>query len=179
MQEANAISSAANFALMLPQPAQEPILQLLREYTAIRITLGGPFAGSKMEQDVARSVELQARLWHQAQQVTAANPGSLPVYRFVGALNEINNIHETRVTALRNRVPIAVTFMLVGMALVAMGFTGYNEGVVGVRRRLTNLIMSITITLLIMLIIDLDRPYRGFIQVPVQALVDTAQGIPQ
>jgi hypothetical protein len=39
--------------------------------------------------------------------------------------------------------------------------------------------MSITITLLIMLIIDLDRPYSGFIQVPVQALVDAAQGIPQ
>jgi hypothetical protein len=65
------------------------------------------------------------------------------------------------------------------MAMVAMAFTGYNEGVIGVRRRLTNLIMSITVTLLIMLIVDLDRPYRGWIQVPVQALVDAVQGIPQ
>jgi hypothetical protein len=32
LEEANAISSAANFALMLPEAAQEPILKLLREY---------------------------------------------------------------------------------------------------------------------------------------------------
>jgi hypothetical protein len=91
----------------------------------------------------------------------------------------MNNIHERRVTALRNGVPIAVTFMLIGSAMVSMGFTGYNEGVVGVRRRLINFIMSITVTLLIMLIVDLDRPYRGVIQVPVQPLVDAVQGIPQ
>jgi hypothetical protein len=39
--------------------------------------------------------------------------------------------------------------------------------------------MSITVMLLIMLIVDLDRPYRGAIQVPVQPLVDAVQGIPQ
>jgi hypothetical protein len=39
--------------------------------------------------------------------------------------------------------------------------------------------MAVTVTLLIMLIVDLDRPYRGSIQVPVQALVDAVQGIRQ
>jgi len=177
LDEAVAISSTANFALMLPQPAQEPILHLLRDYAAVRIALGVPFDPSKMEQDIARSLDLQARLWQQAQAATASNPQSLPVYRFVTSLNEMNNIHERRLTALRNHVPIAVTFMLLGMAMVAMGFTGYNSGLIGAKRRLTSLIMSITITLLIMLIVDLDRPYRGVVQVPVQALVDAAQGI--
>ena len=36
LEEANAIGSTANFALMLPQPAREPILSLLRDYTAVR-----------------------------------------------------------------------------------------------------------------------------------------------
>jgi hypothetical protein len=128
LEEAKAISSAANFALMLPEPAQEPILKLLREYAAVRVSLGVPFDPSKMEQDIARSLDLQVRLWGQAQAVTAANPQSLPVYRFAGSLNEMNNIHERRVTALRNGVPIAVTFMLIGISMVSMGFTGYNEG---------------------------------------------------
>jgi hypothetical protein len=43
LEEANAIGSTANFALMLPQPAQAPILSLLRDYTAVRITLGVPY----------------------------------------------------------------------------------------------------------------------------------------
>jgi hypothetical protein len=113
LEEANAISSAANFALMLPEPAQEPILKLLRDYAAVRVALGVGFDPAKMEQDIARSLDLQVRLWRQAEVVTAANPQSLAADRFVGSLNEMNNIHERRLTALRNRVPIAVMFMLV------------------------------------------------------------------
>jgi hypothetical protein len=74
LEEANAISSAANFALMLPEPAQEPILKLLREYATVRVSLRVPFDPSKMEQDTARSLDLQVRLWRQAQAVTVANP---------------------------------------------------------------------------------------------------------
>lgn len=179
LEEANAIGSTANFALMLPAAAQQPILDLLRDYTAVRIGLGVGHDQSKMEQDIARSLELQTRLWQQAVAVTAADPHSLPAYRFVGSLNEMNNIHEARLTALRNHVPFAVLLMLIGTSMVAMGFTGYNAGVSGTRRHLTMFIMTLTIALLILLIIDLDRPYRGLILVPVQALVDTAQGLPR
>jgi hypothetical protein len=72
LEEANAIGSTANFALMLPESAQEPILSLLRDYTAVRITLGVPYDPSKMEQDITRSLDLQSRLWQQAVMVTAA-----------------------------------------------------------------------------------------------------------
>lgn len=48
LEEANAISSTVNFALMLPQPAQKPIIDLLREYTEVRIGLGIPFDPGKL-----------------------------------------------------------------------------------------------------------------------------------
>jgi Protein of unknown function (DUF4239) len=179
LEEANAIGSTANFALMLPESAQKPILTLLRDYAAVRITLGVPYDPSKQEQDITRSLDLQSRLWQQAVAVTAADPQSLPAYRFVASLNEMNNIHERRLTALSNHVPVAVMFLLTGTAMVAMGFTGFNAGVVGARRHLTAFIMALTVALLIMLIVDLDRPYRGLIQVPAQALMDAAQGIPR
>lgn len=177
LEEANAIGSTANFALMLPGPSQGPILGLLRDYTAIRIGLGVPFDPAKMDRDVARSVDLQDRLWQQAVALTKAAPESLPVYRFVASLNEMNNIHERRLTGLRYNVPFEIMFLLVGVAMVAMGFTGYNAGVSGAHRRTANFIMAATIAVLIMLVIDLNRPSRGLIQVPVQALVDAAQGV--
>ena len=77
LEEANAIGSTANFALMLPELAQEPILRLLRDYTAVRIGLGVPFDPAKLERDVAQSLELQTRLWQQAVAVTATAPQSL------------------------------------------------------------------------------------------------------
>ncbi len=178
LEEANAIGSTANFALMLPQPAQAPILKLLRDYTAVRIGLGIPYDAAKLERDIEKSVDLQTRLWQQAVAVTAAAPQSLPAYRFVASLNEVNNIHEKRLTALRYHVPAPVMVMLIGIAMVAMGFTGYHAAVNGGGRRIAIVLMSVTVGALIMLVIDLDRPYRGLIQVPVQSLVDAARGMP-
>jgi hypothetical protein len=177
LEEANAIGSTANFALMLPPSAQKSILPLLREYTSVRVTLGAHYDLRKMKEDIAKSLDLQGRLWQQAVAVAAAEPQSLPAYLFVSSLNEMNNIHERRLTALRNHVPVVVVLMLIGTAMVAMGFTRYNVGVTGVRRRLANLIMSVMIAALIVLIIDLDRPYRGLIRVSAQALVDAAKSL--
>lgn len=179
LEEANAIGSTANFALMLPEQAQKPILDLLRDYSAIRVGLGVPFDPAKLDRDIARSLDLQARLWQQAVAVTAASPQSLPAYRFVGSLNEVNNIHERRLTGLRYHVPAEVMAMLIGVAMVAMAFTGYSAGVIGARRRAAHLIMSVMVAVLIMLVVDLDRPARGLIQVSVQALIDAGQGIPR
>ncbi len=61
--------------------------------------------------------------------------------------------------------------------MVAMGFTGYHAGAAGSHRRVATLIMSLTVAVVIMLVVNLDRPARGLIQVPVQPLVDAAQGI--
>jgi hypothetical protein len=177
LEEANAIGSTANFALMLPAPAQEPILSLLRDYTAVRIGFGVPFDPAKLERDVARSLELQSKLWQQAAAVTAAAPQSLPTYRFVASLNEMNNIHERRLTALHYHVPGEVMCMLIGVAMVAMGFTGYHTGGVEPGRRVATLIMAVMVAAVTMLVIDLDQPARGLIRVPVLPLLDTAQGI--
>ena len=177
LEEANAIGSTANFALMLPGPAQAPILNLLRDYSAVRIGLGVPFDPAKLRRDVDRSLELQAALWQQAVALTAAAPQSLPAYRFVASLNEMNNIHERRLAALRYHVPGMVMFVLIGVAMVAMGFTGYSAGVGGIRRRFATLIMSLTIAVVVMLAFDLDRPARGLIHVPVQPLLGAAQSI--
>jgi hypothetical protein len=59
-----------------------------------------------------------------------------------------------------------------------MGFTGYNGGLTGSRRRIAMLIMSLTVAGVIMLVVDLDQPARGLIQVPLDPLVEAAQGIP-
>ena len=161
LQEANAISSTANFALMLPDSAQKPILSLLRDYTAVRIGLGVPYDPAKLAHDVNRSAELQSQLWQQAVSVTTTTPQSLSASRMVVSLNEMNNIQENRLTALRNHVPGVVMFLLVAVAMVATGFAGYHAAARGSHARVVTFIMSLTIASVIMLVIDLDRPARG------------------
>jgi hypothetical protein len=142
---------------MLPNASQGPILSLLRDYTTVRIGLGVPFDPAKTERDVARSLALQSQLWQHAVAITQASPQSLPAYRFVASLNEMNNIHERRLTVLRNHVSVEVMLMLIGVSMVAMGFTGYHAGVVGAQRRIINPIMPNTVAVLIMLVVA-DHP---------------------
>ena len=177
LEEANAISSTANFALMLPETDRKPILSLLRDYAAVRAGLGIPYDSARLQHDIDRSLDLQARLWQQAVSATSAAPQSLPAYRFVASLNEVNNIHERRLTALRYHIPAEIRFMLVGVGMVAMGFTGYHAGLNGAHRRVANLIMAATAATLIAGVVDLDRPSRGLIEVPVQPLIDAENGI--
>jgi hypothetical protein len=178
LEEANAISSTANFALMLPKQAQRPILSLLRQYALIRRDLGIPYDPFKMNADIARSVEIQNTLWQQATQLSDDDTRSLAINRFINSLNEMNNVHERRLTALRYHVPYAVTFILMGVSMLVIGFTGYHVGITGARRHGSLLMMTLMVTAVIMLIVDLDRPARGLIQVPVTALEDALQGMP-
>lgn len=57
---------------MLPEPDQKPILGLLRDYDAIRVSLGVPYDPARLDRDVARSLDLQSQLWQRAA------PQSLP-----------------------------------------------------------------------------------------------------
>ena len=84
---------------------------------------------------------------------------------------------ERRVISLRYHVPNAVVLILLGIAMVAIGLTGYHAGLTQTRPHMATLIVAATVAVVIVLVIDLDQPARGLIRVPTQALVDVAKGI--
>jgi hypothetical protein len=175
VEEANAIGSTAHFASMLPKQAQAPILSLLRDYIAVRISLGVPYDPVKLDRDIAKSRDLLTRLWQQA--TAAAEPQTLAANRFINALDEMTKIQEKRLHAMLYHVPTAVVLMLLSVAMVAIGFIGYQVGLTETKPRLGTLIMAVTVAVVIVGVIDLDQPARGLIRVPVQSLVDVAQEI--
>ena len=178
LEEANAIGSTVNFALLLPKADQASALTELREYTNLRIGLGSPYDPAKLDADVRRSGDIRADLWRRAVAAEAAQPQSLGIYQFVFNLNEMNNMGEKRLTALRNHVPFVVTFMLAGTAHIAMGFVGYGAGLNGSRHIYADIVMALLISGLIALMLDLQRPDRGSIDIPTQPLQDTLAAFP-
>lgn len=178
LEEANAIGTTANYALMLPPPHRAAILPLLRRYTSVRIHLGSPHDEALFARDNAASNAMLADLWREATLLTAENPQSLPAYRFVAALNEQTNIAEARVTALRNHVPAVVLIALAGIAMVSLGFAGWSAVLGGFDRYVGLTITAVTMALLIALTIDLDRPNRGSIEISKQPLLDALAAIP-
>jgi hypothetical protein len=91
---------------------------------------------------------------------------------FIQSLNDVIDAYGTRDAELNRHVPEIVLFLLFGAFILAACLIGYASGVAGHRASFATYILVVLISLLIFLVIDLDRPRRGLIEVPQKSLVD-------
>jgi hypothetical protein len=69
-----------------------------------------------------------------------------------------------------------VILLLVGSAL-SLGMVGYSAGLKRRRSVLSALVLVVALGIVTTLVIDMDRPQEGFLEVSQQALVDVGQRI--
>ena len=170
LSEANAIGTTYLRAAMLPEPMRTEAQNLLRDYVDVR--LEGVQQPGNLEQAIARSEELQNRLWSLA--VAAAEKDRSPITGlFVQSLNEVIDLHATRIMAgLRSRVPAVIWIVLYLLAFLSMVILGYHAGLANSRRSIAVVALILGFSLVLVLIADLDRPGQGMLQVSQQAMLD-------
>jgi hypothetical protein len=92
---------------------------------------------------------------------------------FGGSLAEIVAISETRVVAgVYSRVPETILIMLLAGSALALAMVGYDAGLSRRRSILTAVVLIIAMGAVTTLVVDLDRPQDGFINVSQQPLLD-------
>ena len=170
--EANAIGTTYLRAQTLAEPIRTRSLQRLVSYTdtSIRLAHAVPdTAGARAA--VADGQELQRELWGLAGQALAEAPTASAPRLYVETLNEMIDMQTVRTSALNNRVPPAVLWLEVAAAAVALGLLAVYLAILG-RGVLTALLAAALVSVLLLVIFDLDRPRRGLITVPATALTD-------
>jgi len=178
LKEANAIGTTALRARLLPEAQRREVLTLLQDYVKVRLDITQPaLTGAALTSAIDRSNALQEKLWQQAMAAAVASDAMVPTGLFIQTLNEMIDDQETRLTALRNRVPDIVMLALFGVAAVAGGFAGYASMLETRRAVAAVYVMGLLVTAVIMLILDLDRPTAGFIDVSQQPMIDAANNI--
>ena len=80
--------------------------------------------------------------------------------------------HSERLASLRDRVPTAVMLLQVGGSAIAIGVLAAYLALLG-RSEVTALIAAAFVIVILFVSFDLDRPERGFITIPSNALVET------
>lgn len=174
LDEANSIGTTYLRAGYLPEPASSQIQELLREYVPLRIVT----AQSNLPADIARSVEIQSQLWAIAQGVAKTTDQGDLVSLFIESLNETIDVHETRVIAgIYARVPETVLLLLVVGSALSIGMVGFSAGLSERRSLLSAVVLAVALGAVLMIVIDLDRPREGFIQVSQQPLIDLQRQI--
>ena len=170
VDEANAIGTTYLRAALLAEPHRTEVRNLLREYVDVRLELA---TLGKTEGALPKSDELHGRLWSQAVAVGEKNPGSIVVGLFIGSLNEVIDLHAKRVNlGLRTRGPDAIWAGLYFIIILATGAVGYHEGLAGARRSLAVFALVLAFSVVMLLIVDLDRPMEGTLKVSQQAMIE-------
>jgi hypothetical protein len=174
LDEANAIGTTYLRAGYLPEPASSQIRELVREYVPLRVRLTG---SPDLPGDIVKSQAILDQLWTISEGVAkTTNQGDL-VSTYLESLNETINLHEARVTARNARVPETVVLLLVVGSALTLVMVGFSAGLTRRRSLLSAAVLIIALGAVITIVIDLDRPREGFIQVSQQPLIDLQQRI--
>ncbi len=67
--------------------------------------------------------------------------------------------------------------LLIGGSALSLGMVGYSAGLTKRRSMLSALVLILALGAVIMIVVDLDRPREGFIQVSQQPLIDLQRQI--
>jgi hypothetical protein len=178
LEEANAIGTTYLRSQTLAEPYQTKVATLLREYVVNRLKYYA--AGidlKKLDQAKKQTDQLQKELWSQAMDAINKDPHSIPAGLFISSLNEVIDLHLKRDIARQNHVPEAVLLLLFLVAILAMSIVGFGCGIGGWRALSVTVTMSLIVTLVILAIMDLDRPRSGFIRVSQQSMIDLQDSI--
>lgn len=90
---------------------------------------------------------------------------------FIQSLNETIDLGAKRVAALENHVSETVWGLLLSVAALGTLTAGYGSGLGGHRIGLPMFVTPLLIAGVITMIVDMDRPRRGLIQVSQQSMV--------
>jgi hypothetical protein len=173
LNEANAIGTSYLRTRLLPEPERTSVRNLLRDYVANRLAF--PSAGDdqqRLETVRLQGQRLQDEIWDQSAAYAEKAPNPVLAGILLQSLNQAFDIESARWMAFYNHVPAAVMYLNAIVALATATLVGYAFGIDGIRHIFSMCLLGLAIAVVLGVIVDLDRPRRGFIRVSQQPMID-------
>jgi len=170
VEEANSIGTTYLRAGYLPEPYASQSRVLLREYAGERLKLVELPTYPAARQ---RSEEIHPLLWAIAQELVATQPPTEVLALYIDSLNQTIDLHTSRVTALTTaRIPFTIYIGMYLVAMLGLFLLGFQSGFYGKRNLIVTLVLILIFSSVMLLIIDLDRSWGGFLRVNQQPMID-------
>ena len=165
--EANAIGTALLRTELLPAPFDTQATTLLHEYIDLRLRISDT---DLTQVDLRRALNqktgaLQQRIWNVGLAAADDVPNPVITGYFITAINDMIDAQGFRNDQLVRHVPPVIFYLMFIIFISASALTGYAGGLGRRSQRIPGLVLSFLICLVVFIIIDLDRPRRGIIQV--------------
>jgi hypothetical protein len=172
-EEANALRTVWHRSDFLPEPDRGKTKAVLQEYVDQRVDVTQTRDLELVKNAVEDAVRMQQQLW-----AIAVVHGQTDLNSDIGALyvesiNEIANLHATRVgIGLHARIPTVIWAVLLSLLILGMIGVGYHTAIADSRRSRATPILAISFSLVIALIAALDHPGDNLMPVSQQPLIN-------
>ena len=171
VREANAIGTTWLRADQLPPPQAARFRQILTQYTAARLNAyQTQYDPLFVQRFVDQSDRDQNELWSLASTALHANRGNLGLSLLMQTLNDTIDVSAEQLQALTSHVPTAVvdlTLLLVTLGALSLGL---RFAIDGSRPASLCAVYVVAFVVVISMMVDYDRPQRGFIKVNLNPL---------
>ena len=176
VKEANAIGTAYLRSQILPREAAQKSKDQYSLYIKELLQFGALTFDHKDLPSVQSDLgKIQDELWRIAKS-TAKDSRSPMDAIYLQSLNDMFDLHAERWAALNNRLPLTVlALLLITLAASLISF-GFVEAAKNQKGGFWLFVLSVLFAVVLTMIIDLDRPTRGFItvsQAPLEELYKT------
>jgi hypothetical protein len=176
VKEANSISTTYLQAGLLPEPMSSRSRELLREYARQRLELVELQTHVKAK---VHAVAIHMELWSLAEEAGRMNRDPITA-AYINNLNETIDLHTSRVTALEaGKLPFTIYAALYIVGALGLFMLGFQSGINDSRNLVVTLALIIIFSLVMLIIIDLDRSWGGFLRVNQQPIRDLISSLEQ
>lgn len=180
VEEANAIGTAYLRAQLLQAPVRDEALTLLARHVELRraeteVPLDQEDKRDALMAEAGRTLD---ELWRLALRAASLDNSPVTTGLFIQALNDIIDQFGHRKAIVARHVPELVVLLLFGSVLLTGFVLGFSCGVAGHRPSVISFAFGLLVVFVTYIIIDIDRPRRGLIQVDwsmLEELADTVQ----
>jgi hypothetical protein len=165
VREANSIRNTWLRADLLEEPTRGRMQELLRDYLDARLKyLGTGFDQAQIAISARASQQLQQQIWQLISEQSRIHMQQGNVSTVVPAVSEMIDAGAAIDASYSNTVPPVVLVLLFGAIMFTGLLVGHSFGRAGRRHILTAVVFALLVTLVVSVILDLDRPRRGVIR---------------
>ena len=172
--EANAISTVAQRAEMLPEANRERVLQLLREYVDVRLEYARTGLNElAIGETLRRAKQLQSEMWDQTLAAAQQNL-SVVTPTMIQAVGQLGDIVEARRAASEKHIPIAIWAVFLLIPAMTCFVVGYS-----MRRRvwLGMVVVPLMVAIVLSMVSELDNSRTGVVRVSQQSMLRVQQDL--
>lgn len=171
VNEANAIGTFWLRAGLLEAPLRGDLRDALRHYTDARIALGDARADREALRAARdRSESLHTSMWSVIERASGPDRSNAVLSSLITAANEVIDLHELRLASIENYLPAPLFLLLFAVAALSMGFLAWAFGAANQGGRKAVMALGLLIGAVLLLIMDVNRPQRGRIEVGIESL---------